>query len=186
MVVVAVNSWGQSTNPNVQWNNGTLTITYYDGVIDDIKNGSIFPAGSQGNVTKLVMIGAFDNEFFSTEGPAESFFNRCTSSTLYLDLEQCTGIASKVVSTTGSDEIDWSNTNNYKYTTPNRAKVVGITDWYFDQAFTNKIGYGEERVYQGEDGNWYWTGWDGDTPKRVYPKTQQGYYLNGNFPAVNP
>ena len=42
MVVVAVNSWGQSTNPNVQWNNGTLTITYYDGVIDDIKNESIF------------------------------------------------------------------------------------------------------------------------------------------------
>lgn len=182
LLTAALCSWGQESgsDPNPKFENGTLTITYEAGM--DFNN--ILEDSWKGNVTTLKLVGNFSNDFFNSGGPAENLINQCTNSTLYLDLENCTGVVSKVVSTTGSEKIDWSDTNNYKYTVPNVKTVEEKTEWYLDEEFTNKVPYSEDRVYKDGD-KWYWTGWDGDTPKQVYPKTIYGYTQNGNFTQVD-
>ena len=181
LLCLAVTGWSQ----NPKFEDGTLTITYEDGM--DFNN--LLEDSWKGNVDTLVLKGAFTNAWFTTGGPAENFIGQCTNSTLYLDLEECTGIASLVVPADGSESIDWEkNTNGtfdgYKYTTPNIVKAEEKTDWYTDAEFTTPVYYGYDRIYE-ENGNYYWTGYDGDTPKQVWPKTTLGYYNNGNFTEVS-
>lgn len=182
LLTVALCSWAEESDPNPKFEEGTLTITYEDGL--DFNN--ILEDSWKGNVTKLVLIGGFTNEFFSAEGPAENLVNQCTNSSLYLDLEQCTGIASKVVSTDGSDEIDWSDPSKYKYTTPNLVKVVELEEWFWDEAGTNKFWEDANNIREGENGTWWYYRNGTEGPYQVYRKVQQGYYLNGNFTPVNP
>lgn len=180
MLCLAVTGWSQ----NPKFEDGTLTITYEEGM--DFNN--LLQDSWKGNVDTLVLKGGFTNEWFSTEGPAENFINQCTSTSLYLDLEQCTGVSSLVVAKPRHEDIDWGKTdpqgnfNGYEYTTPNVVAVVEQTEWYFDADFTNKVNYAYENITGPDaDGKYWWKGGDWDSNHEVFPKTKQGYYLNGNF-----
>ena len=184
LLTAALCSWGQESgsDPNPNFENGTLTITYEAGM--DFNN--ILKDSWKGNVTTLKLVGNFSNDFFNAGGPAENLINQCTNSTLYLDLEGCTGVVSKVVSTTGSENIDWSNTNNYRYTVPNVKTVEEKKEFYYDEAFNNKCWVNPgDKVEQKEDGTWWYYQNSQGNGTQVYPKTVKGYYQYGNFTQVD-
>jgi len=196
LLCLAVTGWSQ----NPKFEDGTLTITYEEGM--DFNN--LLQDSWKGNVDTLVLKGGFTNAWFTTGGPAENFIGQCTNSTLYLDLEECTGIASLVVPADGSESIDWEkNTNGtfdgYKYTTPNVVRLEEVEEveeviteegWYWDEEGTQPYYNGESNLSQDADGNWWYKTWEGDpNPQRVYWKeavtsTKTGIWNNGNFIEV--
>ena len=192
---LALTGWSQ----NPKFEDGTLTITYEDGM--DFNN--LLQDSWKGNVDTLVLKGAFTNEWFSAEGPAENLINQCTNSTLYLDLEGCTGVSSLVVAKPRNEAIDWGKTdpngnlNGYEYFTPNvvkvveRVEVISEEGWYWDEEGTQRAYPNDSNLSQDADGNWWYKSWAEDpNPRRIYwvdakTKTTQGYYLNGNFTPLN-
>ena len=193
MLSVALCSWGVSVK---SFTGGVLTLesngvsfSNFAGSQDDLSNSTW-----KGNVTRLVLIGDdFTNADFddSKGGKMTNFIKACAGDgkKLYLDLEGCTGVISKVKYTGEGTEDYTSKHFEYDYSVQKTVNVsqqtVYVTTWNGNDYTVPD--HAQYNWTSNGDGTYNWTGYidgPGNNTYTVREETAWGYYDNGNFVPV--
>lgn len=185
MMGIALFSWGQD-NPSLSGTELTVTIganesfsTFWD-ALD--KNPSW-----KGNVTKLILTGeGFTNADFVMGGKVVDLVKLCCgdNGTIYLDMEGCSGVVSKVKYIGDGDKDYTSKKFVYDYLLKTTVNVEQ-KDVYVTENGQTLPSYVDTSSFTGE-GPWTWDGWDGVnyTSHTVTKTTAWGYTENNNFVIV--